>query len=681
MIFLKDINESNLEKVGGKAKGLFYLFRYGYLVPDFFVITPNEKINEDELNNALEQLKAKSFSIRSSALNEDGSIKSFAGQYQTFLYVKKDDVLNKINEVRASVEAANKRGYSKEESSMSVIIQRMIDPDLAGVLFTESQSSSNEIYIEMVNGVGENLVSGLKKPQSFTYKKSGKPFNELHEKLVKSALNLEKKMGVPLDIEWAYKAGILYFLQVRPLTIVDDDVPSIDINKYHLYVKHDFSLFVNSIQIEASKKKEQERLFGFSIPINDGLLINGHEFYTSNSDNAAIKVWESLDKDDFFESYIKQLNDLRSRTLAFLNELKVLNLSKLSNVDLSNKYQFFINVYLESYIPMMMRPDDYLIDKVKSLSNFSDDELNKLLYVSEPTYYANELSSFYKAIIETDFNSYLKDYEWIINPLGYELKPMTLDDLYIRAKGISKDTASKKLEEINRVKKQNVETRDQLLKTIKDNELLHYVGLLRQFVYLRTALAESSDRFFYYFKQTIIKEICKRGGISINQALLYDYKDFDNRILNNHYPDHLLNKRKRGQLVWFKDKDTKEYYGLKTYSLLKESLPDTVSDIKGQVACPGKVNGKVKIIINFLDISKMNKGDILVTSMTTPEIAGALDKASGIITDEGGVTCHAAIIAREYAIPCLVGTVNATKLLKDEMEVELDCIKGIVIIK
>ena len=56
MIFLKDINESNLDKVGGKAKGLFSLFNYGYLVPDFFVITPNEEINEDELNECLDKL-------------------------------------------------------------------------------------------------------------------------------------------------------------------------------------------------------------------------------------------------------------------------------------------------------------------------------------------------------------------------------------------------------------------------------------------------------------------------------------------------------------------------------------------------------------------------------------------------------------------------------------------------
>ena len=62
--------------------------------------------------------------------------------------------------------------------------------------------------------------------------------------------------------------------------------------------------------------------------------------------------------------------------------------------------------------------------------------------------------------------------------------------------------------------------------------------------------------------------------------------------------------------------------------------------------------------------------------MTTPEISLAIDKASGIITDEGGITCHAAIVAREWGIPCLIGTRKATSVLKDGMTVRLDCING-----
>src|SRR3989344_687160 len=85
--------------------------------------------------------------------------------------------------------------------------------------------------------------------------------------------------------------------------------------------------------------------------------------------------------------------------------------------------------------------------------------------------------------------------------------------------------------------------------------------------------------------------------------------------------------------------------------------------IKGTPACEGSIIGRVKIVNDKDEFEKITKGDILVTPMTTPDFVPLLKKITGIITDEGGVTCHAAIISREYAIPCIVGTNNATKTL------------------
>jgi pyruvate, water dikinase len=96
------------------------------------------------------------------------------------------------------------------------------------------------------------------------------------------------------------------------------------------------------------------------------------------------------------------------------------------------------------------------------------------------------------------------------------------------------------------------------------------------------------------------------------------------------------------------------------------------------VANKGKVIGKVRIIHNTKSMDKMQKGDILVSSMTKPEIIPAIRKASAIVTDEGGVTCHASIVSREYNIPCIIGTKIASKVLKDGDIVEVDANKGIV---
>ncbi|WP_202318379.1 pyruvate, water dikinase [Archaeoglobus neptunius] len=100
--------------------------------------------------------------------------------------------------------------------------------------------------------------------------------------------------------------------------------------------------------------------------------------------------------------------------------------------------------------------------------------------------------------------------------------------------------------------------------------------------------------------------------------------------------------------------------------------------LKGLGASPGIATGKVKVIFSEEEISKVEDGDILVTTMTTPDMVPAMQRAAAIITDEGGMTCHAAIVSRELGVPAIVGTKEGTKILKDGMIVTVDGEKGIV---
>ena len=89
--------------------------------------------------------------------------------------------------------------------------------------------------------------------------------------------------------------------------------------------------------------------------------------------------------------------------------------------------------------------------------------------------------------------------------------------------------------------------------------------------------------------------------------------------------------------------------------------------------------GKLKVKLRFVEeISKMEDGCVLVACMTQPEFVPAMKKAVAVITDEGGLTCHAAIISRELGIPCVIGTKNATQVLKDGEIVEVDADNGVV---
>jgi phosphoenolpyruvate synthase/pyruvate phosphate dikinase len=103
-----------------------------------------------------------------------------------------------------------------------------------------------------------------------------------------------------------------------------------------------------------------------------------------------------------------------------------------------------------------------------------------------------------------------------------------------------------------------------------------------------------------------------------------------------------------------------------------------IDTIKGVSGSKGNVTGKVRVVNGIKEVNLIQNDEILCVVTTNPDYLPAMQKASAIITDEGGITCHAAIIAREMKKPCIVGTKIATKVLKDGDLVEVDADSGVV---
>ncbi len=101
-------------------------------------------------------------------------------------------------------------------------------------------------------------------------------------------------------------------------------------------------------------------------------------------------------------------------------------------------------------------------------------------------------------------------------------------------------------------------------------------------------------------------------------------------------------------------------------------------ELRGMVASSGKVKGIVRVILREHAFKRFQDGDVLVTTMTRPEFVPLMKRAKAVITDEGGLTCHAAIISRELGLPCIVGTKNATEILHDGDTVEVNANHGII---
>lgn len=144
-------------------------------------------------------------------------------------------------------------------------------------------------------------------------------------------------------------------------------------------------------------------------------------------------------------------------------------------------------------------------------------------------------------------------------------------------------------------------------------------------------------------------------------------------------PDkEILEKRYRGfgyisGKLYNSFEDIKSLYDIEFKVINKE-----VKEVKGQTAYPGKVSGTVKRLSRREDMRYFKEGQIIVASTTTPDFLPAMKIAGAIISEHGGIICHAAITSRELKIPCVVGVTGATQILKDGMEVEVDAGEGII---
>lgn len=187
--------------------------------------------------------------------------------------------------------------------------------------------------------------------------------------------------------------------------------------------------------------------------------------------------------------------------------------------------------------------------------------------------------------------------------------------------------------------------------------------------------------FALYRMVPIIEEIGSRLGLSIKETKFMATNEIKNALFKNQLNKEVVKKRisfsvfytEKGHNLFYTGSRAKE-----AADLIQSEKIEEVSEISGQCGARGYAKGKVKIVNVIQDMQKMEAGDILVSISTQPDLLPAMKKASAFVTDQGGVTSHAAIVARELKTPCVIATKIATRVLKDGDLVEVDADKGIV---
>jgi phosphohistidine swiveling domain-containing protein len=190
----------------------------------------------------------------------------------------------------------------------------------------------------------------------------------------------------------------------------------------------------------------------------------------------------------------------------------------------------------------------------------------------------------------------------------------------------------------------------------------------------------------YVAMDKLMSEIAKRLDISLREAKFLIAEEVRTALLEDKKELYreIAQKRSLQSCYLMTDGKMDIYEGEAVEAMIKKMLPakeDSVEDItelSGMVAYKGELTGIAKIVLTVEDIDKVEAGDILISSATNPDLIIAMKKAAAFVTDMGGITSHAAIVARELKKPCLVGTKIATHVFKDGDKIHLDAINGLV---
>lgn len=461
-------------------------------------------------------------------------------------------------------------------------------------------------------------------------------------------------------------------------------------------------------------------------------------YYETNSLNKIGKYFleKIINDKSFFKKVIKNIYKYSEELEKFCLRVDALkNVEKLSSNDLKDLYSEYIKrlgtlrtwgwvpvfidgidvSFLTNYISKKFK--EYL-KKIKKESEFSNyysvlsssekssevqkEELDRLEMLIEILIKINS-EKIINAIKRNDFkdikNKYpdtyklfvkhLKKFSWLT--YAYSGPPMSMKHLFNLLKdslagGNIKNQRDKIVEHYKNIKKEKKE----IIKNLSlPKDLIYLFNVSSELMFIKD-YRKGSYQKSYLSMDKILEEIARRSKMTlkdIKYLVLPEIKLILTEKSKAKFYKSIVKMREKkccyisvgGVIKVFEGNECEKMIAKtldKIISVKKNNAK--VSQLKGMIAYKGKVKGIAKIVLTEKDVSKINTGDILVSSATNPDLILAMKKAAAFVTDTGGIISHAAIVSRELKKPCIVGTKIATHVLKDGDLVEVDADKGIV---
>jgi phosphohistidine swiveling domain-containing protein len=453
------------------------------------------------------------------------------------------------------------------------------------------------------------------------------------------------------------------------------------------------------------------------------LLANKKDFY-----DLSTEIFARVKSDaSWREKYIDDLNTNAQKLYQASEKLKSTNLKAYSDVELANTFDKFFKVYLNLHllhIPQTVLDFgdgtfskylmNYLDDKVKGAGlsmgdvfsilttplqpSKSAEEYKALLLILKDILADDKLKKYFSLtesrIVALDINKVdkkiaarLKKHTDDFGFLGYGMVGPGWNQEYfidILSSLIRQNiNPAKALQEIEENKLKTEKRQAELAKKlIIDFEHLGILKFARDLVFTKGA---RKDALFCAISvlENVYREVGRRRYLSLRQVRYLSPEELSKMLRGEQISAEMLNERYSFSIYYSSKKPKTDVFltgdkakvFISKLNILKEEIKDTKL-LAGDCASPGRARGEAKVINVIADMVKMKDGDILISVATTPDLIPAIKKASAIVTDVGGITCHAAIISRELGIPCVVGTKIATKILKDGMIIDVDATHG-----
>ncbi|MEX2514860.1 MAG: PEP/pyruvate-binding domain-containing protein [Candidatus Paceibacterota bacterium] len=576
-----------------------------------------------EADSAFKELGAEYVAVRSSATAEDSASAAWAGQLDSYLNTTEDDLLDKVKNCWASLFTPRAIFYRIEKNlhntkvSVAVVVQKMVEAEKSGIAFSVHPVTEdhNQLIIETGFGLGEAIVSGQITPDSYVVEKDPRRIIDINVNTQSKAL-YRRQRGKNEWKELSEEEGSKQVLS-------EDDV--LELSELILKIEdhYDFPCDIEWAYDNGEFYIVQSR------PITtlkkNPTTVSIDEYHDINPDN-----YERMFAGESF-AYI--FSDI------FLDFYKSLDVLSVQNKG-----------YWMSFIPR----------KIKKIT----------LKEGEKLYTLKKLFDDY----EKSFSDYIKSSQNFFAS-ALEKKKLEKEDVAKFFKLASQHFSFYSKTEFFYT---NLIDEDKMIISVDEFDKLKLDGRS----HLNKLLFEGDG-----FVQSLLKKISKQTEVAKEKLHNYSTNEIVDLIANpdNKVDDDELKDRE----TFFASKD-KVLFGSNAEKLVNKlisSYQDKSNVIKGTSANGGFVRAKARVLKpNFSDfdkiadeVSKMKEGEILVAETTAPEVMPACKKASAIITNQGGMLSHAAIVSRELGIPCVIGTDKDLILnIKTGDEIEVDADEGVI---